>query len=322
MKLILILLITAAALTSTLGQITTTKVATKTAKINNSTYDSLENFLGKNVQQYIGQELYLPGKAETLREYGYEDFLTDYREKKPLDPKPVYKCCDSYNSKYDSLNGKYFKVLDAIYDPQLEEDESLFGPKYFIKLQEKESKDTVYFKYNSSSQYSFPFVVVGFYKKAKSKYIGTKYILRGRNWVESNSEMYDIQTGKPVNISPSTTWKCVDFTIEEKYYELSLILENSNNERLAYSLDNLLKGTYFVFPKNKADKYKEKFGAENWNLIIAGKVKVGMTKEMCELSWGQPKKINQTITQGKKNEQYVYKENYLYFNNGLLTAIQ
>ena len=47
-----------------------------------------------------------------------------------------------------------------------------------------------------------------------------------------------------------------------------------------------------------------------------------MSKEMCELSWGKPKSINETITSGKKSEQWVYSDNYLYFDNGIVTAIQ
>jgi hypothetical protein len=47
-----------------------------------------------------------------------------------------------------------------------------------------------------------------------------------------------------------------------------------------------------------------------------------MTKEMCKLSWGEPEKINETITAGQKSEQWVYSDNYLYFDNGKLRAIQ
>ncbi|MFX9016039.1 hypothetical protein ABTN29_20430 [Acinetobacter baumannii] len=43
--------------------------------------------------------------------------------------------------------------------------------------------------------------------------------------------------------------------------------------------------------------------------ILEGKVKIGMTKEMCLLAWGEPKKINETITAGKNQ------------NNGFMTTI-
>jgi hypothetical protein len=52
-----------------------------------------------------------------------------------------------------------------------------------------------------------------------------------------------------------------------------------------------------------------------------------MTDEMAKLSWGFPAKINKTITASGTNEQWVYENlfsdnEYLYFENGKLTAIQ
>ena len=63
------------------GQITTTKVAEKKEEISIEPYDSLQNFLGKDLHRYIGQDFYLKGKAESLREYGYDGFLIDYKYK-------------------------------------------------------------------------------------------------------------------------------------------------------------------------------------------------------------------------------------------------
>lgn len=51
---------------------------------------------------------------------------------------------------------------------------------------------------------------------------------------------------------------------------------------------------------------------------------LGMTVEQVLLStWGKPKKINETITGGGHHEQWVYPgDQYLYFENGILTSIQ
>lgn len=53
-------------------------------------------------------------------------------------------------------------------------------------------------------------------------------------------------------------------------------------------------------------------------------VRVGMTQaEAMGSNWGKPKRINTTITAAGKHEQWVYGgANYLYFENGILTAIQ
>ena len=67
----------------------------------------------------------------------------------------------------------------------------------------------------------------------------------------------------------------------------------------------------------------KKYGKYYGELILAGKVKLGMTKQMCIEAWGQPEDINRTIVQGNINEQWVYSlDCYLYFDNGILTAIQ
>ena len=61
-----------------------------------------------------------------------------------------------------------------------------------------------------------------------------------------------------------------------------------------------------IFVSKESEKYCKKFGKDKWQIILDEDVKIGMTKEMCELSWGKPNEINQTILSGKKSEQWVY----------------
>lgn len=62
--------------------------------------------------------------------------------------------------------------------------------------------------------------------------------------------------------------------------------------------------------------------AEKEAKIKRGVIWVGATKEMAELSWGIPKRINKTTTANTISEQWVYGNSYLYFDNGKITAIQ
>ncbi len=296
------------------GQITTTKVASKTDQIDTSPYDSTQNFLGKDVYKYQGQELYLNGKIQNLRQYGYDNFVLDYT-KDNTNKSNVYKCCDGHNSKYDELAGKYFKVLGIIKHPKVEQSEYLYGKKFYLKLQEKESNDIVYYEYDSEFEYSFPFIVVGFFEKQKKLFVGREFVFRDSEFTDAT----DIQTGKIVTIKTGQKWKCVDLTIEDEYYNLSFIFENSLGEKVADEYDRALNVAYTA---KESDSYKKKFGETIWNIILAGKVKIGMTKEMCKLSWGEPQDINKTITSGNIKEQWVYSNNYLYFDNGILTVIQ
>jgi hypothetical protein len=321
MKRILILLACVFVTTSVSSQITTTKVA-KTPEDNLTVkYDSLTNFAGKDVQLYIGQELYLKDVHEDLRKYGYDGFLTDYKKNKFNGG--VYKCCDSYNSKYAELEGRYFNVVDIIPHPQAEEYRSLYGNKYYLKLIEKSSQDLVYYEYNGDFEHTFPFIVVGFFEKLKKLAIGNSFVFANTDAKFGEAQL-DIKTGKPLKFALGEKWKCIDVTIEDKYYALSLLLTDKFGQTLSVGYDMLIgpKKAYNIFLAEQADKYKVKFGASNWNTILQGKVSIGMNKEMCLLSWGEPETINETITASGKSEQWVYSENYLYFENGKLRTIQ
>jgi hypothetical protein len=304
------------------GQITKTKVAESKKTVEIKPYDSTKNFLENDVYSYIGQELYVYGKHEDLRKYGYEGFFKDYTKSTLINKSNVYKCCDNFNSKYTELVDKYFKVLEVIKHPEAKSNELLYGTVFYLKLEEKESKDIVYFEYDSRFSSKFHFVVVGYFSKQKKEMIGKKIVVRGKNWMDKNKHMTDMATGNPVSeFEPGKVWAVVDLTIEEKYYTLSLILENSKKERIPLDIKSL-EQTWWAFKLDQAKMYKVKFGEDNWQRILEGKVKIGMTDEMCKLSWGSPKKINETITSGKVTEQWVYEDNNLYFSNKILTTIK
>ncbi len=58
--------------------------------------------------------------------------------------------------------------------------------------------------------------------------------------------------------------------------------------------------------ENPKDDYTQ-INNEIWELIKVGKVRVGMTAEECELSWGKPQEKNKTISSDVYTEQWVYK---------------
>ena len=76
------------------------------------------------------------------------------------------------------------------------------------------------------------------------------------------------------------------------------------------------------FTIEETKNYKKKFGTKNFYLILNREAVIGMTRDMCSLSWGLPQKINETVTGNKISEQWVYSRGYLYFDNGILTAVQ
>lgn len=231
-----------------MAQISTMSVQKSTSinsKANVKKYDSLQNYLGRDAYRYIGQDFYLRSQTKSLRGYGYRDFYTSTDDDFYLDDRNIYKCCQSTNSKYEDLADKYFEVLDVIPHPKGDV-EPLYESDYFIKLKEKTSGNTCYYKYDSRSiEDTFPFTVVGYFTKSKKQYIGTKYKTKGMNWVNRDAPMVDIVTGKTVSVSNGKVWKCVDVAIEDEYYELSIILESSLKERVAFPLARL-KHNYFL----------------------------------------------------------------------------
>jgi len=47
------------------------------------------------------------------------------------------------------------------------------------------------------------------------------------------------------------------------------------------------------------------------------------SEQVLKSSWGKPRSINKTITAGMIHEQWIYNQDeYFYFNNGVLTAVQ
>ena len=59
------------------------------------------------------------------------------------------------------------------------------------------------------------------------------------------------------------------------------------------------------------------------NLIKEEKIVIGMTRLQARTSWGEPKKINESIGSYGIHEQWVYDDgNYIYFENNKLTNIQ
>jgi len=76
--------------------------------------------------------------------------------------------------------------------------------------------------------------------------------------------------------------------------------------------------------KQKADRKNAmiaKYGDQIASRILDGTVWLGMTDEMARDSWGEPSKINRTVTSNLVHEQWVYPSVYLYFENGILTNI-
>ena len=86
------------------------------------------------------------------------------------------------------------------------------------------------------------------------------------------------------------------------------------NESLEFSL---------LEEKCSTEDYKKLYPkVKNWKAIKDGRVKIGMTAQEVRLSWGNPKDINVSEGIWGVHEQWVYEDEYVYFENGKVSAIQ
>lgn len=77
-----------------------------------------------------------------------------------------------------------------------------------------------------------------------------------------------------------------------------------------------------LWTEEMIDKLINLYGIEEVEYVVSSEVHIGMSKDLCELSWGKPDKINKTTYSFGVKEQWVYREKnaYLYFEDDKLTA--
>lgn len=282
-------------------------------------YDSTRNFLGKDVRQYIGQELYLKGLDRTSKSFGYSGFILNYKKDDDIlnDVKNIYKPNDNYNSIYEDLVGKYYMVQDVIAHPKAKQDSQAYGNYYYLKLKEKSTSDELYYKYNTASSDLFPFIVTGFFIKEKERQKGKEYVVSDDILKMSRN----VNTGSALKFTTGQTWKCIDLTMDNTNNQLSLLLESKDGTKTAipyatlYSPDGIKK----IFTADEANALIKKYNSYNFRRILQNKLRVGMTKEMTQLAWGKPTEVKEA---GKNTEQWVYPMGQITFKGNAISSMK
>ena len=285
------------------------------------TYDSTTNFVGKNAEVLIGQELYIIPQPEDEHKYGYSGFYTDYEKTKSN---------STHTKTYELYAGKTFIVEEIL--PRAEDKYSsvkIFGQEYpVLKLKEKGNDKVYYYVFENDSPKGLPFVVVGFYEKEKKRCVGKQIVIKkDKNpWEictrEDKIPMYDARTGLEVKIDPNTPWTVQEFIIDQDHGTLAYIVTNEKGETLTIKLtaindylrltgpcvlwyDETLKTTHIKKPKL-------------YDAIMNNKVVVGMTQDMVRFSWGNPKKVSE----GSYGDTWYFEAGQvLFFNNGVLESL-
>ncbi|MBK5721949.1 hypothetical protein JGH11_13800 [Dysgonomonas sp. Marseille-P4677] len=271
-------------------------------------YDSTANFLGINAMGYTGQELFLKGLDKSSQSYGYSGFILKYKKDNDLlnDEKNIYKPNDNYNSRYDDLAHKYFHVLEVIKHPS-QTDSNGNTNEFYLKLQELSSGDIMYYKYDINSEYTFPFITRGFFEKQKQLLSGKEFVISDDILKTSRN----LVTRKAIAFTTGEIWKCIDVDIDNTNNELSLVLQSKQGVKMAipYSLLNE-EGLKKVYTATEAATLTKKYNINNFRRILQNKVRVGMTKDMTRMAWGEPTEIKET----GKTEQWIYPAGQLTFS--------
>lgn len=162
---------------------------------------------------------------------------------------------------------------------------------------------------------------------AKKLYVGRKFWKKGEDWAEitnitisddqfaparfsyktsSGAGTVDIGLCAPMTHAFNTYFAETDPESERKSQELAAEKESKKQMKA-------LRENY--------KKYK--WSKKVWNSIETENVFIGMTKLQATLAWGEPESVNRTIGSWGEHEQWVYTlKSYLYFENGILKAIQ
>lgn len=305
-------------------------------------YDSLKNISIENLNQQIGQTLYLKENESSKKNYGgYSNFYIKpifgyyYFENNVYKAIPMKLNSRLEVSNYGALKEKYYLVNKIILNPDKDEYEK--NGNGYIQLIQKESGDTMYFSFEKYGYTLHDFLTVGYFQKLKIKFIGKDFVYvhlddKGLISLETKDERTDI----PKN----TIFKCYDVVIEDgQYSSIIALLENDKYGKFYVLIENLISAEsetwnnkFEILSVYKSRIAKEsvrknnlvkKYGTKNAELILKEKVRIGMSKSMCKESWGEPEKINKTSGSYGVHEQWVYGNgSYLYFENGILTTIQ
>lgn len=278
-------------------------------------YDTTKNWLGaKHVESYVGQKLYVKGNS--LPHWGYDGFKKE-RESDSRWGAPA--ASSEFNTRYEDLVEKTFIVKEVHQESRYYLIE--YGHWWFLLENINNPDETVWYKYNSQFEHTFPFITLSYYEYLKHHYIG-KELISGFTY-NTDGELRtafaenDFITGEPLNPSKDAIWTVTDVTIEDKYYYLVFLLDDKSGHTGSVHVECLGRdGWYSVMEKEEYDKLCIKYDSEYVDLARQGKIRVGMPVELLIKSWGEPEKINknstgrnQWIYESGDERQYVYVEN-------------
>lgn len=245
-------------------------------------YDSLCNislhmkYNGKNSLNYlIGQKMIY------INKYNNPFYMYLYKK-------------ESY-TRSDSLVGKTFEVIEALYNP-----DHIY---YDVPLLLKETESGNMYEYKVNENDNQKWVVVGYYEKIKNSHVGKNYVyIKEVYHGEDRDGLISFDTDeKLTNVPENSIWKCTDISIKlrdpkdyswvnDKRCPIILIFENDKLGKCYCYLENergyIFKNEYYDWEEDKRDLFLSKFQAEDeyyvykQNQLILAKAKKKQQMQM------------------------------------------
>ena len=276
--------------------------------------------LDYRVKEWMGEKFIFLEQPKKFQQFGYELKLDKISSIRSYNPELE---TEIKNLRYDKFVGKIVRVIEI-------EDDSLRYGDYTVTFNVEELNIKIY-----ARTYKGRINDMAFFddlSKAKERWLGKIIYSKGRSIRTYSAELdkygeVKVKIGDPLKVMD--IWWGLG-TISP--FPLRVIIETNRQEKgymtVAFSWTNIYSDWWTenrpwedrFFEFNPKEKYN--WSSEIWELINNGEIRIGMNKEQARLSWGKPEKINKDIYEGGIKEQWIYKVQYLYFENDKLTAIQ
>lgn len=320
----------------------------------------INNILPENARQAVQKEYsYIDLNDPTIKKRISEYRLTLNLETNVY--KPIARFRNNYisiSTPPSGLGNKFFKILSFSDSAIKGYDEYCW---YKIVMQDENNEIVTWLMHSNSSQ-DFKIYIKGYTEKLKSKYINQTLYLKKESWNQKDfTNALDKKTYTYVP-EKKFTCVDMTFVLTDgvKYPDLAFILKSEDNIEIAvyparrYRNDNSLAVSDFwnekeyiayketekkmqdsLLAKQKADEFRKRkaekefrndlikeYGKELGNLIADGKVRLGMTKDMCEAAWGWPSNKSKAAVGSNVVEIWFYSgDRWLKFVNNKLTQI-
>lgn len=296
-----------------------TKIITAKEKRNNEQKKREESSNCKFIpfhEYEVGLKFYFPKNDSKLGLEKYDEYYSiEQIKKNKVEIKKI---------KYKNISGKIFEI-ERIEDRKVEN-----RTDTYIVLKQIDSSFTIEYKSmfdrpflkkqwekdNSDGQTSIlpDAVYTGEIDDFKDNYLNkefySKFLIKGKRY----------QKVKITEVGAGTVNKPIRAVVTNEKGDKEQVdfCTCGTNVSSVYLYSNTMNN-YFT-TENPKEKFKGK--DENWELICEKKIKIGFSEDELRWSWGGPNKINETTVSGINRKQFIYSDQYVYLENGVVISFQ